>query len=339
MKALILAGGQGTRLRPLTTYTPKPVVPLVNRPFALYQIELLRRSGITDITLSLSYRPEKIAEALGDGSRFGVSLRYVEEPEPMGTGGAYKFAMDGTDEPVLVLNGDILTDLHISNLIDFHRSNRSMATIGLVRVADPSRYGVAELDAGGRILRFLEKPKGKIAHNTINAGIYILEPAVLDTMPANTNRSFEYDVFPKLLASDAPFYGYVLEKEYWRDIGTLDSYLGAHTDLLAGRLNGFEMNGSDDLSEPGIDTLSVIGENCTIRPHVEIINSVIGPNVHIEENATIRNSVIWSNTRVLHSAEIREAVIGRDCHIGRSSRIREGSAIGDRAHLPDYTLV
>jgi len=337
MKALILAGGQGTRLRPLTRYTPKPVVPLVNRPFALYQIELLRRCGITDITFSVNYQPDKIADALGDGSPHGVNINYIEEPQPMGTGGAYRYAMDGCREPVIVLNGDILTDVDLASLIAYHNENSSVATISLVRVADPSRYGVVELAANGSVRRFIEKPKGKIEQDTINAGIYILEPSVLTSIPANTNQSFEYDVFPKLLENGAPFFGRVLGSAYWRDIGTLESYLAAHTDLLAGKVGGFRVG--DPTPTPGIDELSVIGENCTIRPDVQIVNSVIGPNVLIEENATIRNSVIWSNTHVSHSAEIHRAVIGRDCHIGRSTRIREGSAIGDRAHLPDYTMV
>ena len=341
MKALILAGGQGTRLRPLTTFTPKPIVPLINRPFALYQIELLRRAGITDITFSLNYQPEKIEQSLGDGHQYGVNIRYVCEPSPMGTGGAFKFAMDGSDEPTVVLNGDILTDMRLSDLVEFHKANNAAVTMSLVRVPDPSRYGVADTAADGRVLRFLEKPQGKITPNTINARIYILEPSVLASIPANEKRSFEYDVFPSLLEQNARFYGYVLDDAYWRDIGTLESYLTAHLDYLAGRLVTFERDAqvSTAAAPLGVDDASVIGTNCIIRRGAKIVNSVIGPGVHIDEAASVKNSVIWSHTRVASSADIQHSVIGRACHIGRNAQVRPGSALGDEARLPDYAVV
>src|SRR3954447_15017062 len=156
MQALILAGGKGPRLRPLIVYTPKPIVPLVNRPFLLYQIEILRAAGITDITLSLSYQPDKIQHLLGNGSEFGVNLAYVTEPSPMGTGGAYKFAASGIRETTVVFNGDILTDVNIGKIIEYHRSNKAAATITLVPVDDPSRYGIVETDKDGKVLRFVE---------------------------------------------------------------------------------------------------------------------------------------------------------------------------------------
>ena len=341
MKALILAGGQGTRLRPLTTYTPKPIVPLVNRPFAHYQIELLRQAGITDITFSLNYQPEKIEQILGDGSEYRVKIRYVCEPSPMGTGGAFAFAMEGSDEPTLVLNGDILTDVRLADLIDFHQANNAAVSMALVRVPNPRRFGVADLDAESRVLRFLEKPQGKVTPNTINAGIYILEPSVLETIPSREKLSFEYDVFPKLLKQKARFYGFVMEDTYWRDIGTLESYLEAHLDYLAGRWIRFGSESTVDATAThyGVDAASVIGENCTIRSGVEIVNSVLGPGVYIENHASVKNSVIWSHTRVASSADIQHSIIGRECHIGRNAMVRHGSALGDKAHLPDYAVV
>ncbi|MBK8303528.1 MAG: nucleotidyltransferase family protein [Chloracidobacterium sp.] len=184
MQALILAGGKGTRLRPLTVYTPKPIVPVINRPFLLYQIEVLRRAGITDITLSLSYQPDKIQQILGNGSEHGVTLRYITEPSPLGTAGAYRFAMDGMNETTVVFNGDILTDIDIAKLIEFHNAKAAQATIALVRVDDPARYGLAEAGSDGRVVKFIEKPKAGEADafeiNTINAGIYILEPTIMD---------------------------------------------------------------------------------------------------------------------------------------------------------------
>src|SRR5687767_10669758 len=176
MQALILAGGKGTRLRPLTVYTPKPIVPVLNRPFLLYQIDILRRAGIADITLSLNYQPNKIEFLLGDGSGFGVNLRYVTEPAPMGTAGAYKFAGGNLRETTVVFNGDILTDVDISKIIEFHREKKAAATIVLTPVENPSAYGLVETDEQGRVLRFLEKPKpeelANLATKNINAGIY-----------------------------------------------------------------------------------------------------------------------------------------------------------------------
>jgi NDP-sugar pyrophosphorylase family protein len=215
MQALILAGGKGTRLRPLTVYMPKPIVPVLNRPFLLYQIEILRRAGIKDITLSLSYQPDKIEDLLGDGLDYGVNLRYVIEPIPLGTGGAYKFAANRISETTIVLNGDILTDLDVFKVIGFHQQKRAEATIVLTPVENPSAYGLVETDDESKVLQFLEKPKpeelGGLKTKNINAGIYILEPSVLDMIPENENYSFEYNVFPNLLNQQKSFYGFVMK--------------------------------------------------------------------------------------------------------------------------------
>ena len=346
MQALILAGGKGTRLRPLTVYTPKPVVPVINRPFLLYQIEILQRSGITDITLSLSYQPDKIQQILGNGTDFGVNLRYITEPNPMGTGGAYKFAADALRETTIVFNGDILTNLDIGKVIEFHRSKNAAVTIALVPVDDPSRYGVVQTDGAGKVQRFIEKPQptefAELKINTINAGVYVIEPSILDIIAKGVNRSFEYDVFPDILKRELPFFGYVMKDEYWLDIGTPVSYLSAHHDFLSGRITGFEIEknaASDVATKAEIDKMSVIGENCVVKPGARIINSVIGAGVHIEEKALIENSVIWSHTRISGAAEIRNAIIGRSCHIGRNAIVSEGAVLGDKTTLTDYTKV
>lgn len=344
MQALILAGGKGTRLRPLTLYTPKPIVPVLNRPFLLYQIEILARAGITEIVLSLSYQPDKIEDLLGDGSDYGVKLTYVTEPSPMGTGGAYKFAADTIRETTVVLNGDILTDVDISSIIAFHRENKSEATLTLIPVDNPSAYGLVESDAENRILRFLEKPKAedleKLNVNTVNAGIYVLEPSILDLIPKNENSSFEYNVFPKILEQEKRFYACILNDNYWRDLGNPKSYLDAHHDFFNGAIKGFSIDRSakSDIATAAIvDRESVIGEGCIIKPNARIVNSSIGPGVHIEEKAIIENSVIWSHTRVSTSAEIRNAVIGRSCHIGRNVMVNDGAVLGDKTSLPDYS--
>ena len=346
MQALILAGGKGTRLRPLTVYTPKPIVPVVNRPFLLYQIDILRAAGITDITLSLSYQPDKIEQLLGDGSKYGVLLRYITEPRPMGTGGAYRFAANNISETTVVLNGDVLTDFDISSLVEFHREKNAAATITLVPVADPSRYGLVELDKDARVKRFLEKPDpeelAKLNINTINAGIYVLEPQVLDLIPKDTNRSFEYDVFPEILNRELPFFGKVMADEYWIDIGTPASYLKSHQDFLGGKIKGFEIEKphmSDIATHAEIDKQSVVGEKCTIKPGAKIVNSVIGAGVHVEEKAIIENSIIWPHTRVASGAEIRGAIVARSCHIGRNATVGEGTVLGDKSTLTDYSKV
>lgn len=345
MRALILAGGKGTRLRPLTVYTPKPVVPVVNRPFLLYQLEILARASITNVTLSLSYQPNKIEDILGDGSDYGVKLQFVTEPNPLGTAGAYKFAAGGFSETMVVLNGDILTDVDIAEVAAVHRERGAAATISLAEVEDPSKYGLVELGPDQRVKRFIEKPKpgesGAIKASTINAGIYFLEPSVLKLIPEGVNASFEYDVFPALLAADAAMFGHVMDGDYWRDIGTPESYLAANHDILAGKV-GIESTHSGKGSETSptafIDSMSVIGEGCVVKPNARISRSVLGPGVHVEEKAVIENSVIWPHCRISTFAEIDNAVIGRGCHVGRNAKVRGGSVIGDKAVIPDYSI-
>src|SRR6202165_5431769 len=192
MQALILAGGKGTRLRPLTLYTPKPIVPICNRAFLLYQIDTLRRAGIVDITLSLSYQPQKIEQQLGDGSDFGVRLKYKVEPQPMGTAGAYKFAEELIREPTVVFNGDILTDLDLKTVIRQHKERNAVATIVLTPVEDASAYGVVETEKDGRVSRFLEKPKpDESTCKNINAGTYVLEPQILELIPRGEKHSLD----------------------------------------------------------------------------------------------------------------------------------------------------
>lgn len=344
MQALILAGGKGTRLRPLTVYTPKPIVPVLNRPFLLYQIEILTRAGIKDIILSLSYQPDKIETLLGDGSEYGINLRYVTEPTPFGTAGAYKYAAASIRETTIVLNGDILTDVDIAELFAFHNEKRSDATITLAPVDDPSAYGLVETEKDSKVLRFLEKPKPEelagLRVNTINAGIYILEPAILDLIPRNENSSFEYNIFPEVLKQGKRIYGFILDGNYWRDLGTPASYLKAHHDFLDGKIKGLENSktaNADVATAAVIDKSSIIGEGCIVKPNARIIRSVLGPGVHVEEKAVIENSVIWSHTRVSSSAEIINAIIGRSCHIGKNVIVRDGAVLGDKTSLPDYS--
>lgn len=346
MQALILAGGKGTRLRPLTVYTPKPIVPVLNRAFLLYQIEILRRAGIKDITLSLNYQPDKIEQLLSDGTEYGVNLRYLTEPSPMGTGGAYKFAENEIRETTVVFNGDVLTDIDISEIVAFHQEKKAEATIVLTPVENPSAYGLVEIETDGRVRRFLEKPKPEelagLTTKNINAGIYVLEPTVLDLIPANENVSFEYNVFPDLLKAEKGFFAFVMDKNYWRDIGTPESYLQAHHDFLSGQIKHFDIEKTSEaeISHTAIvDKTSIVAANCVIKPQARIINSVLGAGVIVEEKALIENSVIWAHTRVSTSAQISNAIVGRSCHIGRNAFVGSGAVLGDKTSLTDYTKV
>jgi NDP-sugar pyrophosphorylase family protein len=344
MRALILAGGKGTRLRPLTVYTPKPIVPILNRPFLTYQIDLLRKAGITDITLSLSYQPDKIEDVLGDGSEFGVKLRFVTEPSALGTAGAVRYAIEMASETVLVLNGDILTDLDLSKVLRAHAERDAQITIALARVEDPTKYGLVAMDPNGSIESFVEKPKDGTyegSTNTINAGIYILEPAALGLIPKGVNSSFEYDVFPIALEKGFAFSGYVLEDNYWQDIGTPQSYLAAHLDILSGKA-AFALGDRIDSTETSPTAFienSIIGEGCVIKPNAKIANSVLGPGVHVEEKAVIENSVLWAHSRVSTFSKIRGSVLAKGCHVGKDAELRAGTVLGDKAMIPDYSVV
>lgn len=357
MQALILAGGEGTRLRPLTIYTPKPVVPIVNRPFLYYQLELLKRAEIKEITLSLSYQPNKIADIFGDGDENGLKIHYAVEASPLGTAGAYKNAQEHLTQTAVVFNGDILTNLNIAEVIAVHRQKNAAATIVLTPVENPSAYGLVETEADGRVRRFLEKPKPEeITCNTINAGIYVLEPHILNYIPAGEKFSFEYQLFPALLANNEPFYAYTMS-EYWLDIGTPQRYLQANDDLINGRIKSFDaerkpLNSSSSNGSPTgnstaplseaepvkIDSRSAIDPTCSIKPGVEITNSVLGANCLIEERAKIENSVVLAGARIGKAAEIRNSIIGKSAIVGRNSKV-EGAALGDKSSLTDYTII
>lgn len=344
MHAVILAGGKGTRLRPLTVYTPKPIVSLVNRPFLEYQIEILKKAGVDKITLSLNYQPDKIEQIMGDGSAYDIELKYITEPSPMGTGGAYRYAANGIEDTTIVLNGDILTGMDIGKAVAFHKEKGASATLSLMPVDDPSRYGLVETNDNSEILRFLEKPAHsdveKLAVYTINAGIYILEPSIMDLMPLGENRSFEYEIFPQILEKKIPFYGYVMKGEYWRDIGTPSSYLEAHHDLLNGRLSAFRpKNDHRPETTAEIDDLSVIGGDSVIKAGSKISNSVIGKGVVIDEKCVIENSVIWQHARISAGCELRNAIVGRSCLVGRNCILSAGTVLGDKSTLTDHTKV
>src|SRR5579872_3163100 len=236
MKAILLAGGKGTRLRPLTIHTPKPIVPIFDRAFLHYQLDLLKTvPEIDEVVLSLNYQPRRIEENFGDGSDLGMSIRYVVEPAPLGTAGAVRYAGESLHESVVVFNGDVLTGVDLRAVIALHRERRAKATLVLTPVANPAAYGLVETDASGNILRFLEKPKpDEITCDTINAGIYVLEPETFDRIPKDTAWSIERSFFPSLIERGETFVAHV-DRGYWIDIGTPEKYMQVHRDIMDGR--------------------------------------------------------------------------------------------------------
>lgn len=328
MQALILAGGEGTRLRPLTINTPKPIVPIGNEPFLVRQILALKSAGIQDITLSLNYQPTAIEKVIGDGSNYGVNLRYIVEPTPMGTAGAYKFAANHLKETTLVLNGDILTDLDLLEIINHHQNLKADATIFLTRVENPSAYGLVQFDREFRIVRFVEKPSieeiEKLKLNTINAGIYVLEPNILELIPDGEKYSFEYQLFPDLLARKAKFNAFISNDNYWLDIGTPQRYLQANLDFINGKIKFLQKKSKNELNSfplVEIDNKSIVGENSLIKRGAKIINSVIGDNVVIEQNSTVENSVVWSNAQIGVNTKIIDSVFAYNLKIGENTLI------------------
>jgi NDP-sugar pyrophosphorylase family protein len=356
MKAILLAGGKGTRLRPLTVHTPKPIVPIFNRPFLYYQLDLLRQlPEIDEVILSLNYQPRRIEEIFGDGGDLGIRLRYVVEPMPLGTAGAVKYAEQYLSDSVVVFNGDVLTAVDLAAVLRLHRERRAKATIVLTPVENPSAYGLVETDAAGNVSRFLEKPSpDQITCDTINAGIYVLEPDTFDRIPKDTAWSIERSYFPSLVERGETFVAYVY-RGYWIDIGTPAKYLQVHRDIMDGRFSAPPFNGSDGASpaarhaawiapdarlEPGaiVEGPCFVDAGAVIKPGARVLPySVIGRQAHIEEEAVVEGSIVWANTWVGREATVRQAILGRQCHIGRAASVEPGTVLGDKSVLTDYT--
>jgi NDP-sugar pyrophosphorylase family protein len=345
IKAFILAGGKGARLRPLTLHTPKPIVPLANIPFLFFQIDHIKRADITEIILSLSYQPRKIADIIGDGMKYGVVMRYTHEDLPRGTAGALKEAENLIDDTTVVLNGDVLTDINLLDVIKFHKERQAEATIVITRVINPAGYGLVEADSHGRVVRFTEKPaEDEIIGDTINAGIYVVERSILDRIKSDSPQSFERDLFPAMLQSGANVHAY-LTHGYWQDMGSPHKYLEATYGIISGRMklpaypqracvpNHWEKR------NVAIDAFSILDGGCVIKPDVAIENSVLGEDCRIEEGTLIKDSVIWSGTRILPNARIERAILGRQCHIGEGARLRPGTVLGDKSFVSDFSVI
>ena len=350
MKAILLAGGRGTRLRPLTLHTPKPIVPIFDRPFLQYQIDLLRQvPEIDEIVLSLNYQPRRIEEVFGDGSDLGISLQYVVEPEPLGTGGAIKFAAGATrSEPIVVFNGDVFTAVDLPAVLAVHRQRQARATIVLTPVDNPSAYGLVETDSDGNVQRFLEKPSpDEIRCDTINAGIYVLEPDTLDRIPADTVYSIERSYFPSLVQHGETFVAYIY-RGYWIDIGTPEKYRQAHRDIMDGRFRAPPFETSAGLAHiaPGaridegaiIEAPAFVDEGCVVKRGARIgPYSVLGKHCHIAEQAVVDGAILWPNTWVDTEAKLHGTIAGRHSHFGRSVEIGPTALFGDKSVITDYS--
>jgi len=349
MKAILLAGGKGSRLRPLTLHTPKPIVPIFDRPFLQYQIDLLRQvPEIDEIVLSLNYQPRRIEEVFGDGSDLGIQLRYVVEPTPLGTGGAIKFAAGDTrGEPVVVFNGDVFTSVDLPAVLALHRERKARATIVLTPVDDPMAYGLVETDPQGNVARFVEKPTpDQIRCDTINAGIYVLDPGTFDRIPKDTVYSIERGYFPSLVAQQETFVAYVY-RGYWIDIGTPEKYRQAHRDIMDGRFStppfaatpGAAHISPDARIEDGaiIEAPCFVDAGAVVKTGARIGRySVIGRHCHIAERAVVDGAILWANTWVDSEAKVGAAIAGRHCHFGRNVEIGAG-LFGDKSVVTDYS--
>ena len=349
MKAILLAGGKGTRLRPLTLHTPKPIVPIFSRPFLNYQIDLLKQvPDITEIILSLSYQPRRIEAVFGDGSEVGVHLRYLVEPSPLGTAGAVKFAADHLDDTVVVFNGDVLTEIDLAAVIALHRQRRAKATIVLTPVENPAAYGLVETDAEGHVTRFLEKPKPEeITCDTINAGIYVLEPDTLDRIPKDTNWSIERSYFPSLVERGETFVAYVY-RGYWIDIGTPAKYAQVHRDVMDGRFRTAPFDGAPGLVHVAegarVDAGAIltgpcfIGDGAVVKAGARIgPHTVLERQTHVEEQAVVEGTIAWAGSWIGREAEVRGAILGRNTHVGRNATVGAGTVLGDKSVVTDFS--
>jgi mannose-1-phosphate guanylyltransferase len=334
---VILVGGQGTRLRPLTSTVPKPVVRLVDRPFIAFMLEWLRGHGIDDVIMSCGFLADSVREVLGDGSQLGIRLRFVEEPEPRGTAGALKLAEPMLDERFLMLNGDVLTDIDLTAQIAQHEASGARATLALVPVSDPSAYGVVILREDRSVSEFVEKPSpGTVDSNLISAGAYVLEREILDLVAADRNVSIEREVWPRLI--DHGLYGFSSDS-YWLDIGTPERYLQGTFDILEGNVETAvrERLGSDWLAiEDGAQAYGKVAPPALLERGVQVAAGahvgslvVLARDVSIGAGSTVERAVVLEGTQIGEGCELRECIVAAGCRIGDGTSVTGGAVLGD----------
>lgn len=351
MKAVIMAGGEGTRLRPLTSNAPKPMLPVANRPMMEHIIHLLKEHGFDEIVVTVAFLANHIKTYFGDGSEMGVSIRYADEPVPLGTAGSVGNARAFLDETFLVISGDVLTDIDLGKVLQFHRDTGAVATIGLTPVENPLEFGIVITREDGSIERFLEKPTwGQVFSDTINTGIYVLEPEIFDHIPEGRSVDFSGEVFPALLAAGKPLFGCVVEG-YWEDVGTLEAYLSSHKDVLDGKVRvnvpGFLVNdgvwlgeGAEISPDAQVQGPCVIGPGCKIESGCKVGEySVLGSNVRLLSDVQVERSVLHDNVYVGNGSRMRGAVIGRSSSIRNHARIDEGVVVGDEVFVGNEAVL
>jgi len=350
MKAVVMAGGFGTRLRPITESLPKPMAYVANRPMMEHVVRLLRRAGILDLDVLLYFYPDKITSYFGDGSPWGVRIHYIGAESDYGTAGSVKNAEPRIDGTFLVISADIITDFDLSRAIEFHREREAAATIVLTRVPNPIQYGIVITEDDGRIARFLEKPSwGEVFSDTVNTGIYILEPEVLSLIPHGKNFDFSKNVFPEMLSRGDRLLGYIAEG-YWKDVGNLDEYLNVHLDILSGKV-GIEFEGKKAGSgnvwigeNSRVDFTSdlqnvVIGKDCVVGAGVSAENVVLGDGCVVEDGAVLQSSVVWPRTTIHKGVRLLENIIGSDCVIRGRAFLAERAVISDHCQIGTEAVV
>ena len=352
MRAVLMAGGSGTRLRPLTCDLPKPMVPILNRPIAEHIINLLKRHQIREVIATLHYLPDILRDYFQDGSEFGVQMTYaVEEDQPLGTAGCVKNIVELLDGTFLVISGDCITDFDLTAAIQFHKRKQSKATLILTRVPNPIEFGVVITDENYRIRRFLEKPStSEIFSDTVNTGIYILEPEILEYLPFDEEADFSRDLFPLLLEKDEPMYGYIADG-YWCDVGNLDAYREAQYDGLlrkvkltfpyTERLPGLWV-GENTYIDPSarIQTPTIIGNNCRIGARVQIEGETsIGDNVTVGADADLKRPIVWNGVMIGEEVHLRACVIARGARVDRRGHVLEGAVIGPLSSIGEEAQV
>ncbi|MBC8163045.1 MAG: NDP-sugar synthase [Roseiflexaceae bacterium] len=345
MKAVILVGGQGTRLRPLTCNIPKPMIPLVNQPFIEHMLENLRDQGVTEAILAVQYLAERFRESLGDGSRLGLKVHIIEEPEPRGTAGAVKNVAHMLDGPTYVFNGDVMTDLDLRAMYRFHQEKHSKLTIALTPVEDPTAFGLVETNDEGRVQRFLEKPRPEdVTTNMINAGTYIMEPELLRYAPANQFYMFERGLFPTVLEQGEPVFGYPSDA-YWTDIGKPQTYIDVHHDILMNKVR-YSFRGREIADrvwaegDVNVDSSAqlhgpiVLGAGVSIGPEAQITGpAVLGAGCQIGARAHLQHVVLWEGAVVGEDAQLDSCVVGRGSRVSAKARLSDGAIIGDNCEI------
>ncbi len=345
MKAVIMAGGEGTRLRPLTSNQPKPMLPMANIPMMEHVVNLLRTHGFEDIVVTVAFMANAIRTYFGDGSEFGVRMVYATESTPLGTAGSVRNAMDELDERFLVISGDVLTDIDLGKVLAFHDAHGGLATLALKAVENPLEFGIVITNEDGSIERFLEKPTwGQVFSDTINTGIYVLEPEIFDFIPEGQSVDFSGETFPDALAAGKGLYGYVCDG-YWEDVGTLEAYLSSHQDILDQLvqvdIEGFPLRpgvwvGKGAEIDPSVTLTgpAVIGDNCVVGPGASLGAYVtLGRNVRIGDNAVVERSVVHDNTYLGSGVRVEGSVLGRGSDLRQGVRCEEGAVLGDECFV------